>query len=228
MVLFEKPKFVNAYIYANFVYLDDAERQKIIKCTHEYLIEQVQFNQEIGISSSNIKQKLTLDHPCKSHYWVLQMDGLCGAGTINDLFNYTTSHIHYTEKYISTDTCKTTYREIFHGQSIVKSGKLVINGYDRFSNRSTEYFSNIEPYEHHSCSPVLGINVYSPSIYPEEHQPSSSINMSKIDTICMMLKLDTCVNPYATARLRSYTLNYGILRIAFGMGGMAFCVGSSS
>ena len=52
-----KPSFVNSFLYVDYIYLDSNERNKFVKTSHEYLIEQIQFNQEIGIKSPNVKQK---------------------------------------------------------------------------------------------------------------------------------------------------------------------------
>ena len=207
-VLPYKPKFVNAFFYVDYVYLDTAERNKFARSNFEYLIEQIQFNQEIGIKSPNVKQKLTLNHPCKAHYWIAQLDSLVGPGTINDLFNYTTSPIHYHKK--------------FYGKDMVQNAKLVTNGRERFNERTTEYFNLVEPYEHHRRGPNPGINVYSFSLNPEDHQPSSAMNMSEIEDIAMFMRLSNVVNPQNTAKIRSYTINYNILRIYFHLGGLAF------
>lgn len=199
-----KPQFVNAFLYVDYIYLETNERNKFASRNHEYLIEQVQFNQEIGVKSSSIKQNLTLNHPCKAHYWVIQLDNIVGPGTINDLFNYTNSHINS------------------HAESIMEHANLLLNGRSRFGERDATYTNLIEPYEHHYRSPSVGINVYSPSIYPENHQPSSAINMSKIDNITMQMRLKNTINPQNTAKIRSYTINYNIFRVLYGMGALAF------
>src|SRR5690606_18368732 len=58
-----KPQFVKAFLYVDYVYLDTEERNKFIRTNHEYLIEQIQFNQDIGIKSPNVQQKLSINHP---------------------------------------------------------------------------------------------------------------------------------------------------------------------
>lgn len=208
-VLANKPSFIKSLLYINYIYLDSSERIKFVKTNHEYLIEQVQFNQEIDIKSPNVKQKLTLNHPCKSHYWVIQLNSLVGPNTINDLFNYTTSHIY--------DNSHNLY-----GDNILQNAKLVLNGRKRFSERGAEYFNLVNPYEHHTSGPMPGINVYSISINPEDYQPSSAINMSKINDINMVMRLKNIINPQNTVTIRSYTINYNILRICFNLAGMVF------
>ena len=60
------------------------------------------------------------------------------------------------------------------------------------------------------------INVYSFALKPEEHQPSGTCNFSRIDTA----KLDTTVALSATDNI--YAVNYNVLRIMSGMGGLAY------
>lgn len=231
-----RPKFVNSFLYVDFIYLDNDERSKFVKTNHEYLIEQVQFNQVIGVNSTNVKQNLALNHPCKAHYWVVQLDSLVGPGTINDLFNYTTSPVHYGKDNINLPmdvirdhldvpidpTNRLGNQDRFYGTDLLESAKLILNGQARFETRSAEYFNLVEPYEHHHRGPAPGIYLYSFSIYPEEQQPSSAVNMSKIDEICMMMRLNNTVTPQNTVKIRSYTVNYNILRIAFGLGALVF------
>lgn len=234
-----RPKFVNACLYVNFIYLDNDERSKFVKTNHEYLIEQIQFNQQVGVNSPNVKQKLALNHPCKSHYWILQMDSLVGVGTINDLYNYTTSPVHYPKDDVYKNNLPMDVlrnhsdcladpnshldnQHRFYGLNILESAKLMINGQARFKTRNSEYFNWIEPYEHHYRGPSAGIYTYSFAIYPEEIQPSSAINMSKIDDINMMMRLNNTITPQNMVKIRSYTVNYNILRIVFGLGGLAF------
>tara|TARA_Y100000817_G_scaffold77529_2_gene59645 strand:- start:55 stop:1797 length:1743 start_codon:yes stop_codon:yes gene_type:complete len=60
------------------------------------------------------------------------------------------------------------------------------------------------------------INVYSFALKPEEHQPSGTCNFSRIDTAI----LDLTGN--ATAEGEIYAVNYNVLRIMSGMGGLAY------
>jgi hypothetical protein len=232
-----KPQIVNSFLYVDYVYLDSNERNKFVKTNHEYLIEQIQFNQDVGIKSPNVKQKLSIDHPTKALYWVAQLDGLVGPNTINDLFNYTTSHIHYPASDYNplpnsvpnyhSDVCPTVNskfvaQERFYGNNLVSGGTLILNGRNRITSRSSQYFNLVEPYQHHYRGPNPGINMYSFSIYPDQYQPSSTVNMSKIDEIALQLQLGSVVNNMNTVRLRTYAISYNILRIYFGLGSLAF------
>jgi len=63
------------------------------------------------------------------------------------------------------------------------------------------------------------INVYSFALKPEEHQPSGTCNFSRIDNAQLdmtILKSDT------SESLTVYAVNYNVLRIMSGMGGLAY------
>ena len=58
---------------------------------------------------------------------------------------------------------------------------IQLNGHDRFDVRQGDYFNYVQPWQHHHRVPKDGINVYSFAIHPEQHQPSGTANLSRID-----------------------------------------------
>jgi len=109
------------------------------------------------------------------------------------------------------------------GKNPVEVGKLQLNGQDRFTEREGDYFGRVQPYQHHCRTPSTGINCYSFALRPEEHQPSGTCNFSRIDKAT--LQLTVSVNTVAgtnTAQVRVYALNYNVLRVMSGMGGLAY------
>jgi hypothetical protein len=109
------------------------------------------------------------------------------------------------------------------GKNPVEVAKLQLNGQDRFTEREGSYFDRVQPYQHHSRTPSTGINVYSFALRPEEHQPSGTCNFSRIDkaTLQLTVSLNTVVGS-RTAQVRVYALNYNVLRVMSGMGGLSF------
>ena len=109
------------------------------------------------------------------------------------------------------------------GENPVVTAKLQLNGQDRFSEREGTYFDLVQPYQHHTRAPDTGINVYSFSLRPEEHQPSGSCNFSRIDNATLQLVLSNAtVEGTNTAKVRVYATNYNVLRVMSGMGGLAY------
>jgi len=101
----------------------------------------------------------------------------------------------------------------------VVNAQIKLNGHDRFEVRGGEYFNVVQPFQHHTRAPLdKGINVYSFALKPEEHQPSGTCNMSRIDQANLRLTLRN----NETHNVRVYATNYNVLRIMSGMGGLAF------
>jgi hypothetical protein len=102
------------------------------------------------------------------------------------------------------------------GKNMTSSAKLQLNGHDRFAERAGEYFNLVQPFQHHENVPSnAGINVYSFALQPEQHQPSGTLNMSRIDTAVLSL------NARAAGKVKVFAVNYNVLRIMSGMGGLA-------
>jgi len=83
----------------------------------------------------------------------------------------------------------------------------------------------VQPYQHHTNIPLnRGINVYSFAIKPEEHQPSGTLNMSRIDTAVLAVtpKSSTGTGVSYSGNINIYAVNYNVLRILSGMGGLAY------
>ena len=102
------------------------------------------------------------------------------------------------------------------------NAKLQLNGHERFSVRKPAYFQLVQPYQHHERVPTdKEINVYSFALKPEEHQPSGTCNMSRIDNATLNLE---GINPGGNTcdTVKVFAVNYNVLRVMSGMGGLAY------
>jgi hypothetical protein len=97
----------------------------------------------------------------------------------------------------------------------LESAKLKLNGHDRFAERDAAYFKQVQQYQHHTGKSD-DANVYSFALEPEKLQPSGTCNFSRIDNA--ELELHTSAAGSATI----YAVNYNVLRIKNGMGGLAY------
>jgi hypothetical protein len=115
--------------------------------------------------------------------------------------------------------------------------KLQLNGHDRASVQSHDYYHLVQPYEcglGHSgkqmdanrswdivkagratanTTPTIGM--YSFCLKPAEHQPSGTCNFSRIDNARLNM-------PNNSTNLHLFAMNYNVLRIMSGMGGLAY------
>lgn len=205
---------VDASLWIDYVYLDTDERRRFAQVSHEYLIEQVQFTGDESITSTNSPIKLNYNHPVKELVWVVQHNDLVAAG-VNQWSNYTD---------VLADDDEQCVRPLGSGNPVA-TAKLQLNGHDRFATRDGEYFNLVQTYEAHSNVPVSpGINVYSFALKPEEHQPSGSCNFSRIDnaTLQLTISYNTDTLTDVDAKVKIFAVNYNVLRIMSGMGGLAY------
>jgi len=102
----------------------------------------------------------------------------------------------------------------------LRSFKLILNGQDRFKEQPGKYFNQVQPSWHHSGNPYPGIYSYSFALKPEEHQPTGTCNFSRIDNaqVSAVMKGMAAGNPVQSM----FAVNYNVLRIQSGMGGLAF------
>jgi hypothetical protein len=195
------------FLLIDYIYIDEEERQRVAQGKHEYLIDTVDFIAERTVESANRLLRLDIIHPTKLLVWVVQLSYLLGT-TVNDHFNYTDSYIYENNKQT--------------GGSIILNETLLLNGKERIDLRSSRYFTEVQPYQHFRYSPTAGINVYSFSLYPTQVQPSGTCNMSQIDNVSVQINLNFVITVLNTAKFKAYGLNYNILRIANGLGGLVF------
>ena len=101
--------------------------------------------------------------------------------------------------------------------------KLVLNGQDRFKEQLGKFFNQYQPYLYHTGTPYPGIYCYSFALQPEEHQPTGTCNFSRIDNAQVAVWLKSAQTTNANFNLQKmFAVNYNILRIQSGMGGLAF------
>tara|TARA_B100001094_G_scaffold324208_1_gene376432 strand:+ start:5651 stop:6817 length:1167 start_codon:yes stop_codon:yes gene_type:complete len=188
---------LDAALYVDYVYLDTDERKRFAQVQHELLIEQLQFtgDESIPAGTTNARVRMNFNHPVKELVFVVQDED---AG----LFDY--------QGVDSLDSTKKV--------EPVSSMKILLNGHDRFSSRPASYFRLVQPYQHHTRVPAKNVYSYSFALKPEEHQPSGTCNFSRIDNATMSLTMPSM----EASRVKVFAVNYNVLRIMSGMGGLAY------
>jgi len=214
-------------LWADYIYLDTDERRRFAQVSHEYLIEQVQ--RETGTMSKS--QKLNFNHPVKALIWTNQSANATFTET-----DYTTTDnsaldavkrnvvnavISGGNDYFNTTQVDGYGTEVISGVSskeAFKTAKLQLNGHDRFAERNATYFRTCQPIQAGLRIPSKHIYMYSFALKPEEHQPSGTCNFSRIDSAKLMFEETETL----AGNLRVYAINYNVLRIMSGMGGLAY------
>jgi len=114
--------------------------------------------------------------------------------------------------------------------NMVTEGNIILNGHDRFAKREGNYFNYVQPNRHHSRTPADGINVYSFGLHPEQHQPTGTMNASRIDSARLVYKVKDVLaavrkgvfDIFTGTTVYIFVTNYNVLRIMSGMGGLAY------
>jgi len=109
----------------------------------------------------------------------------------------------------------------------VNEALIQLNGHDRFDTQGGAYFNTVQPFQHHSNTPADGINVYSFALNPEQHQPSGTANLSRIDntqlSVWFVDESTAGINYLAgNNKLYVFALSNNVLRVMSGMGGLAY------
>ena len=211
------PAPTQAAIYIDYIYLDTEERRRMAQESHEYLIEQTQFNEDVGITSYNNRIDLTFNHPVKELVWVVQPSEYTDCKMAQGL-----------------RTSATRLQPFTYNKKGAYKQWIQINGQDRMDYRYGDYFHKVQMYQHHSggagyytdVSGQYGLYMYSFALKPEEHQPSGTCNFSRIDTATLVMEVDGGItldsDQDKTLDVRVYAVNYNILRIMSGMAGLAY------
>jgi len=229
-------------VWGNYIYLDTEERRRFAQKGHEYLIEQVQHTGTDTVTKNATKQvRLSYNHPVKELVWCVAEGDSEGAQTAWNLGSedanadvdmtvvpvIATSNTFIAANQLgcpsydaagSKTAAPLAFTEEVMGN--LDTFKLVLNGQDRFKEQSGKYFNQVQPYQHHSGSPCPGIYSYSFALKPEEHQPTGTCHFSRIDNAQVAVK---CANVGTTNKnLDMFAVNYNVLRVQSGMGGLAF------
>jgi hypothetical protein len=224
----------NISLWADYIFLDTDERRRFAQLSHEYLIEQLQFTGTEPLVGGTNRIKLNFNHPCKELVWVAKTTP---TTNITRWYDYTnkdgadgmTSYSvadggdaiaggQLTSNFLVISDIKPSQNVNPFANAI-----LQLNGNDRFAVREGDYFNYVQPFQHHTNVPVHNsINVYSFALKPEDHQPSGTLNMSRIDTATLMVNANPAVSGVAYQGINIYAVNYNVLRILSGMGGLAY------
>ena len=215
-------------LWGDYVYLDTEERRRFVSQSHEYLIEQIQYTPLIGVTASQAQVNIQTDfnHPIKEFIFVARRDFM---NQVHEFFNYSS---------LATNEAVPAPVQPFFmpGQvrtDLISTALLQLDGYDRFQVRQAPYFRLVQPYDHHTTTPVQNfLYCYSLALRPEDAQPTGTLNASRIDSVNWQIVMNPNLNfPEASppvsrgpCTIRIYATNYNVFRVVNGFGGVLFTI----
>lgn len=177
---------LNPFIEANYIFLSDAELSHIAKTDHSFKITQIDLKETYGQYGASNDLDLTMKNLCTRVVWVGQR---LDREQVNDYDNYTnwtdpqkppidsTSLGFMTPWYSSGNTQPTNVTQ----RDILLESAIILDGKERFSTKSTDFFSKLQNYRHHtgrSSIDLPGLYTYSFALGHDTEQPSGHLNGS--------------------------------------------------
>jgi hypothetical protein len=218
---------IKGSLYTKYIFLEDNERKFFANQRLQYLVEQLQvipnvlncngYTQNDQIVSVNKYEHLIpidFNHPVKELFWVIQRpeaimnvdsDGEYIPYGGNQWFNYTN------EIY--------TVQNNINYKGLLKRGRLMFEGKERFDTLNSDFFNLIYPYYYHSGANNYNnyIYIYSFSEEPENFQPMGSCNFSRIDNKSFYVELDNNQIYNENPIITFFGINYNLLLIQGGL-----------
>lgn len=230
-------------LWVDYIFLDTDERRRFSQLSHEYLIEQVQ---EQIVTDLERGAELSFNHPVKELVWISR-DYLSGG----QFYNATNSAHYFIEEgsrdLLGEFQLKFNGKDRFSPQDVTYFTRLQILNYHTGCGGVDLDGLDTNNKEHR---PDNSIAVYSFALKPEEHQPSGTCNFSRLDhvelscnpkplSLLVKQRLIQTVQAYSssnqpvnsdklngvslgTQRAKVFAVNYNVLRIMNGMGGLAY------
>ena len=234
----------NSYLFCNYIYLDEDERKRFAQTSHEYLITQVQRQQFTGIDGEQVLE-LKVSQPVKEMIFTTQRTDVYVFNQWNNYTNCMYFHSLYDVSFVRNafyfkmerdfvnngiDPCLPGVEQQYgrnnqfnvDEKNIFYSGKLILNGNDRFDERDSIFWNYLESYKYHTNSPDIGIYMYNFGLNPEEFQPSGTCNFSRINRAQLQMSLRQVVNSEIEYDVNLYNINYNVFRVMGGIGSVVF------
>lgn len=189
----------NMSLLADYIYLDDKEKELFGKSRHEYLIEQVQFNGRNDIFNLNKIIKINFSNCIKDIYYI----------------------IDYNKNLFEKDRSNYSLNVSTNSGNPILSTKLIVNNINIF-NQNGIYTNYIIPYESYKNTPSDGVNILKFEINGNNFQPSGALNFSMYNNVNLELNIDESYLVNKNKVVKIFANGYNILRIMGGQAGLAF------
>ena len=226
----------------DYIYLDTEERRRFAQNSHEYLIEQLQIlpGEYCRDGNTDILIPLTFNHPIKQIVWTIHNRVL--YKWLGYLWSGQKDRVKYAKIQLNGVDRFPTKPGIYF-QTIQKNNHYDgINLYDfmfinKYINTSNFLGYDIDTWDD-TRIPVAALDpfVYSFALEPQRQQPTGSCNFSRLDNAVLSMEINDKLPNWTVGNsegeydstprdgydVRVYGVNYNVLRITGGMGGLAY------
>jgi hypothetical protein len=188
-----------------YLYIDHIEKKKLIgkKENDWVLFEQVQTRTvEEVVSGINFKAHLPFNLPCKEILWVFR-----------ELDSYQNNdHFNYSRRNLIVDTPILP---------LMKTAKFYIENNVRIDTLNEDSFRTLNSHKYHKNTTDRYIYCIPFCLYPEDKQPSGTLNFSAIDDPIIYIEM---WNSISASNLYAFAVNYNWYKIENGIFKVYSCV----
>jgi len=215
---------INFKLYGEFITLDILEKNKFKCSNHEYIIEQIQLNnngpyttspiveREPGTQLSKVDYELNFSHPIKYFVWVIVNEGSVTTSLSNNSGQGPC--------YFVSQCSNSLYGN--DGQDGMV--EILFDGIEREQELPMMYYTRLYPKNHCKNVPDLDrIGFYSFALNPFNLEPSGTCNFSKInDRNIKIVFANNDTSNIINKPLYFFGVNYNVLLIENGMAGIKY------
>ena len=199
-------------ILTEYIYLDSVEKQFFRRNTHQYLIEQLQFNGEDVLTKFDTNKSIYLNfkNPVKEIFWVITVDNNNIDSNLENDYNNFTKYTTYYSNYSDTFDTLT----------------IKLNSMTLLEDKPAIYYRVIQSHLYHNNKRNKHIYSYSFSLNPNELQPSGALNFTDLNNALFLFKFKENISLESGCAtngiIRIYAYNYNILKIASGQASLMY------
>jgi hypothetical protein len=193
----------NMYVLSDYIYIDKEERVKFFKNKHDYVIEQIYYN-NLNLNNKYNKNLLEIINPCKYIVFMGQVSYFTNAN-VNYSFNYKT---------LFFNNCT----NLFKVKSVINTTSLSLNLNQINEQFNMNFYTYFIPFTNFPQARLTqGFGITSFCLYPNNIQPSGTCNMSCFNSFSINTTFNTIDNNYTNYIFKTYAVTYNYLRISNGI-----------
>jgi hypothetical protein len=188
--------FPDPYIEGNFIYLTEMEMNQLAVADQTFLIKSVRYVNKEGQFGSNSDLELPFFNLVTRVIFCSQRSDMILTNKWDNYTNWPDPKVApWTSQEVLPPTLYTSGQQqinsVFPKNSIIDA-VLLLDGKERFSPKSIDYFSLLQMYRHttgDTPNQLPGVYMYSFALNNDQYQPSGAINGSMFNKVILRLNM---------------------------------------